>query len=237
MHPSPKFFRSHVLKVCVQKSFESLQLDIRLEADAGGITVLRGESGAGKTTIAHMICGLVTPDAGEIELEDQVVYSSERSVNLPPESRGIGCVFQTPRLFPNMTVRENILFPTKFGRRKPKLDLSECTAILGLEKLLDRSTYSLSGGEAQRVSIGRALMAAERLLILDEPLASLDPPRRRQLIDFILKAARALDVPVLCITHSDDEMRRLAVPPGMALLLSDGRLSPIALGSAGSAQS
>lgn len=220
-----------MLKAQLQKKLGSLRLDVDLQLDNTGITVLRGESGAGKTTIAHMLCGLVEPDDGSIELEGLCVFDKHRSINLPPAERGIGCVFQTPRLFPNMSVADNIRFPLVRGGRTARLNLEEAVAILGLEDLLTRAPATLSGGEAQRVAIGRALMSAERLLILDEPLSSLDPPRRRLLIDYILRCAAALDVPVLCITHSDEETRRLAQPPGRALQLRDGTLSPLSLTS------
>ncbi|MDO5531940.1 ATP-binding cassette domain-containing protein [Sutterella sp.] len=206
--------------------------ELELEADltlGSGITVLRGESGSGKSTLANLISGALTPDSGEIELEGLTVFSFGRGINLPPEARGIGFVFQEHRLLPHLTVRENIMFPVTAGGRKPRVEFEEAVAILGLAKLLERSPSGLSGGEAQRVALGRALLGAERLLILDEPLSSLDPKRRSALMDFIERATERLDIPVLFITHSEEEMRRLA---SRALLLSDGRFEEIDLGRA-----
>lgn len=198
-----------------------LMVDMTLADD---VAVLRGESGAGKSTIANLIAGALTPDEGEITLEGRLVYSSARGVNLAPESRGIGFVFQTHRLLPHLTVEENIRFPQTAGGRRPRVSFDEAVAVLGLERLLFRRPASLSGGEGQRVALARALMAAESLLILDEPLSSLDPARRTVLMDFIERAAGLLDVPVLYITHSEEEMRRLA---RRALLLQSGRLTEI----------
>ena len=189
-----------------------------------GISVLRGESGAGKTTVANLLSGAMKPDEGEIELEGLTVYSSTRRISLPPEARGIGFVFQSHRLFPHLTVRENILFPSLFGGRKSAVDFDQTVEILGLDSLLDRLPSGLSGGEAQRVALGRALMGAERLLILDEPLSSLDPKRRHALMDFIAEAARRMSVPFIYITHSEEEMRRLA---DRAFLVEDGTISEI----------
>lgn len=201
------------------------ELDLQVEMTLReGVTVLRGASGAGKSTIANLIAGALTPDEGEVRLEGRTVFSSALGVNLAPEARGIGFVFQTHRLLPHLTVEENIRFPQTAGGRRPRVSFDEAVGILGLERLLSRRPGSLSGGEGQRVALARALMGAESLLILDEPLSSLDPARRAVLMDFIERAAGLLDVPVLYITHSGEEMRRLA---RRALLLQSGRLTEI----------
>ena len=162
-----------MLKAQIRKRLGELSLSIDLSV-AKGITVLRGESGSGKTTIANLLSGALKPDEGEIELEGRSVFSTARSINLAPEARGIGFVFQTARLLPHLSVEENIRFPQTAGRRRPRVDFAEVVEILGLERLLHRHPGSLSGGEGQRVALARALMGTESLLILDEPLSSLD---------------------------------------------------------------
>ena len=215
-----------MLKAQIRKRLGELILSIDLSV-AKGITVLRGESGSGKTTIANLLSGALKPDEGEIELEGRSVFSTARSINLAPEARGIGFVFQTARLLPHLSVEENIRFPQTAGRRRPRVDFAEVVEIVGLERLLHRHPGSLSGGEGQRV----ALMGTESLLILDEPLSSLDPERRSLLMGFIERAAQTLDVPILYITHSEEEMRRLA---RRAFLLQSGRLREMDLRTAAS---
>ena len=205
-------FFSKILKARFRKTLGGFTLDAELNLEQG-INVLRGESGAGKTTVANLLSGAMKPDDGEIELEGLTVYSRERRISLPSH-----------RLFPHLTVRENILFPSLFGGRKSAVDFDETIDILGLEPLLERLPSGLSGGEAQRVALGRALMGAERLLILDEPLSSLDPRRRHVLMDFIDGASRRMNVPFIYITHSEEEMRRLA---DRAFLVEDGTIEEI----------
>lgn len=189
-----------MLKAQIRKRLGELSLSIDLSAEKG-ITVLRGESGSGKTTIANLLSGALKPDEGEIELEGRSVFSTVRGINLAPEARGIGFVFQTARLLPHLSVEENIRFP------------------------------QTAGGEGQRAALARALMGTESLLILDEPLSSLDPERRSLLMGFIERAAQTLDVPILYITHSEEEMRRLA---RRAFLLQSGRLREMDLRTAAS---
>ena len=211
-----------MLKAQIRKRLGELSLSIDLSV-AKGITVLRGESGSGKTTIANLLSGALKPGRS--------VFSTARSINLAPEARGIGFVFQTARLLPHLSVEENIRFPQTAGRRRPRVDFAEVVEILGLERLLHRHPGSLSGGEGQRVALARALMGTESLLILDEPLSSLDPERRSLLMGFIERAAQTLDVPILYITHSEEEMRRLA---RRAFLLQSGRLREMDLRTAAS---
>ena len=210
-----------MLKAQIRKRLGELSLSIDLSV-AKGITVLRGESGSGKTTIANLLSGALKPDEGEIELEGRSVFST---------ARGIGFVFQTARLLPHLSVEENIRFPQTAGKRRPRVDFAEVVEILGLERLLHRHPGSLSGGEGQRAALARALMGTESLLILDEPLSSLDPERRNLLMGFIERAAQTLDVPILYITHSEEEMRRLA---RRAFLLQSGRLREMDLRTAAS---
>ncbi len=198
------------LQMRVRKLRSRFTLSADLTIEPGIVTVLRGKSGAGKTTIADMIAGRIDPDDGFITLGDTVFFDKEKRINLSPEARGLGYVFQTHRLFPHLTVRENILFPVKFGGRKASSPLEDLADLLGIAELLDRMPSTLSGGESQRAALARALMGAETMLLMDEPLASLDAERQGVLLACIERICGRFSMPILYITHSDEETRRLA---------------------------
>lgn len=204
--------RDLCIRVRKRRGTVALDVDIRIPAD--GITVLRGESGSGKTTLADIVAGRVVPDDGLVRLGDRTIVDIRQGIVLPPSARGIGYVFQTHRLFPHLTVRENIEFARTTGHRLKAawsgLTVDEAARRLGLAHLLDRRPGTLSGGESQRAALARALFGAEDLLILDEPLSSLDPKLRERLMDEIESALTGLSIPVLYITHSDRETERLA---------------------------
>ncbi|MEZ2586659.1 molybdenum ABC transporter ATP-binding protein ModC [Kluyvera intermedia] len=182
-------------------------LQINESLPASGITAVFGVSGAGKTSLINAISGLTQPQKGRIVLNDRVLNDVEQGVCLAPEKRRIGYVFQDARLFPHYKIRGNL----RYGMAKSMAEqFDKLVALLGIESLLDRLPGSLSGGEKQRVAIGRALLTAPELLLLDEPLASLDIPRKRELLPYLQRLAREINIPMLYVSHSLDEILHLA---------------------------
>jgi len=176
-----------------------------------GITALFGPSGVGKTSVLDMVAGLVRPDAGHIVVDGEVLFDAAAGINLPPERRRCGYVFQDLRLFPHRRVRDNLLFGWRLARPEARwMSLEVATEFLGIGALLDRAPASLSGGEAQRVAIGRALLSGPRFLAMDEPLSSLDLPRREEILKVIERIRDELGLPVLYVTHDPAELERLS---------------------------
>lgn len=188
------------------------QLTIVREFQVGsGLTVLFGPSGSGKTSILNMIAGLMRPDAGHIRLDGVTLFDSERGVNLRPEKRRIGYVFQDGRLFPHRKVQTNLLYGYRLAEPKSRwMEPSQAIDFLGIQHLLDRWPASLSGGEAQRVAIGRALLSGPRALLMDEPLSSLDQPRKQEILTVIERIRDELKIPIIYVTHDRSEAERLA---------------------------
>jgi molybdate transport system ATP-binding protein len=182
-------------------------LEVDLQIPAKGITAIFGVSGAGKTSLVNAISGLTQPQRGRIQLHDRLLFDAEQKIALPPEKRRIGYVFQDARLFPHYRVRGNL----QYGMApKMKAQFDSLVSLLGLEALLPRFPLSLSGGEKQRVAIGRALLTAPDMLLLDEPLASLDLPRKRELMPYLQKLAKQVEIPMLYVSHSLEEILQLA---------------------------
>jgi molybdate transport system ATP-binding protein len=176
-----------------------------------GVTALFGPSGAGKTSIVSMVAGLLRPDAGRIVVNDQCLFDSARGTALAPEERRIGYVFQDGRLFPHLTVRSNLTYGmgrTRVSRRFVRLE--EVVDLLGIEPLLSRRPAKLSGGEKQRVAIGRALLTSPTLLLMDEPLASLDEARKAEVLPFVMRLSQRFEIPILYVSHDLEEIIRLA---------------------------
>src|SRR5712671_6800560 len=167
-----------MLLLQLQKRRGDFSLDVQIAAPTPGVVALFGRSGCGKSTLVNLISGLLAADAGRIQLNDDVLFDQRANVSLPVEARRIGYVFQDARLFPHFTVLGNLHYGLKRARGAQVIGLDETVALLGLETLLARRPHELSGGEKQRVALGRALLAQPRLLLLDEPLASLDVARR-----------------------------------------------------------
>lgn len=183
-----------------------------------------GPSGCGKSTLAGSIAGLVRPARGTISVNGRTFCSDAPPVDLPAAARGIGFVFQSHRLFPHLTVRENLFFGRVFGRRRSSADAGRLIETLGIAHLLERHPDTLSGGESQRVALGRAILAAESLLIMDEPLASLDAARKTELLGYFERIPEITGIPVLYITHAADEAERLA---RTVLRMKDGRITDV----------
>jgi molybdate transport system ATP-binding protein len=180
------------------------------ESDAG-ITGLFGPSGSGKSTIIQLIAGLVRPARGRILVDGKVLVDTEHGVRLPPHKRGVGLVFQDAQLFPHLSVRQNLTYGRFFApARNESILLSSVIDVLGIGHLLDRSPQTLSGGERQRVAIGRALYSSPTLLLMDEPLASLDTDRKLEILPFIESLRDEFSIPILYVSHSVEEIARLA---------------------------
>jgi molybdate transport system ATP-binding protein len=199
-----------VLAVNVEKKLGALKLNVRFNA-ASGATALLGSSGAGKTSVVNMIAGLLTPDNGSIALDENVLFDAAASINVPPHQRRIGYVFQEGRLFPHLSVRQNLDYGRRMSRRAPDADEFErIVALLDIGALIERRPRMLSGGERQRVAVGRAPPARPRLLLLDEPLASLDGGHKREILPFLVRLRDDSGVPMVYVSHSAAELRRIA---------------------------
>ncbi|MCM8730944.1 ATP-binding cassette domain-containing protein [Hephaestia sp. GCM10023244] len=172
----------------------------------GGLTVLFGPSGIGKTSVLNMIAGLLRPDWGYVRVSGKTLFDAAAGIDLPPEARRAGYVFQEARLFPHKRVRANLLYGCHPGAR---LGFGDTVEFLGIGHLLERWPRSLSGGEARRVAIGRALLSGARFLLLDEPLSSLDRARREEIMRAILHIRDHVRLPILMVTHDPEEAERL----------------------------
>jgi molybdate transport system ATP-binding protein len=196
--------------VDVTRQLGDVRISARFEA-GDGITALFGPSGAGKTTILNMVAGLIRPDEGRIAVNGHVLFDSAQGIDLPPERRRLGYVFQDGRLFPHRRVRGNLLYGYHLAPPDARwMSLDDAAGFLGIGHLLDRWPRSLSGGEAQRVAIGRALLSGPQFLLMDEPLSSLDAARRDGIMTVIERIRSELGLPILYVSHDPAEIERLA---------------------------
>ena len=207
-----------LLKAAFKVDYPGFNLDIDLQLPASGITVVFGPSGSGKTTLLRCIAGL--EKSGKMEIAGQVLQ--DENTFIPVNLRAIGMVFQESRLFPHLNVRDNLLYGymrTPVNSRR--LHLEDIGRVLSLEKLFERSIDKLSGGEKQRVALGRALLTSPKLLLMDEPLAALDTQRKTEIIPFIRKVEKELSIPIIYVTHSMSEVLQLV---DTMVILKDGKV-------------
>jgi molybdate transport system ATP-binding protein len=212
-----------MIEVDVAARSGRFQLEAAFSASGQGVLALFGRSGSGKTTLLNILAGLVRPDRGRVTVGDRVLFDADTGIDLRPERRRLGYVFQEHRLFPHLDVRGNLLYGL---RRAPtnerSVSFEQIVELLDLGRLLDRRPTGLSGGEKQRVAIGRALLASPRLLLMDEPLASLDAPRKDEVLPFVERLRDTLRLPIVYVTHEVGEIIRLA---DQVVLMSDGRVA------------
>ena len=211
-----------MLRVDIAKQLGDFTLEAAFTSE-GRVTGLFGASGAGKTSLVNMIAGLLRPDRGVIALDDEILDDTAKGVHVPPHRRHIGYVFQDARLFPHMNVAQNL----DYGRRMNGLagdpaQQKRVTDLLDIGHLLDRRPGKLSGGERQRVALGRALLSKPRLLLLDEPLGSLDEGRKEEILPYLVRLRDEANVPMVYVSHDAAELRQLAT---QIVMLRQGRVT------------
>ncbi|MXQ10177.1 molybdenum ABC transporter ATP-binding protein [Microvirga makkahensis] len=217
-----------ILDVDLRHRQGAFTLDARFQSE-GRLTALFGPSGSGKTTLVNAIGGLLRPTQGRICVKERVLVDTRQGIFVPKHRRRIGYVFQEARLFPHLNVRQNLHFGRWFTPKRERVaDFHAVTELLGIAHLLDRWPSTLSGGEKQRVAIGRALLSDPQLLLMDEPLASLDEERKAEIYPYIDRLRDEGDVPMVLVSHSVPEIARLATS---IVVLNDGRVTASGLAS------
>ncbi len=210
------------LSVRLKHHLPGIDLDLTFDAPHG-VTVLFGRSGSGKTTVVNAVAGLLRPEAGRVVVDDWVLFDTEAQHWLPPHKRRLGYIFQEGRLFPHLTVRQNLSYGRWFAPRGARQENPDrVIEMLGIGHLLNRRPALLSGGEKQRVAIGRALLASPRLILADEPLAALDEARKAEILPYFERLRDEVSVPILYVTHSAAEVARLATS---VVALQDGKVA------------
>ena len=199
------------MEIQIKRQQGEFLVDAAFRGAESGVTALFGPSGAGKTSIVNMVAGLARPDSGRIAVNGLCLFDSARGVDLPPERRRIGYVFQDGRLLPHLSVKSNLTYGMRLTPADRRfVDVDGVVDLLGIGHLLDRRPARLSGGEKQRVAIGRALLTSPAMLLMDEPLASLDASRKAEVLPFIMRLSRKFAIPILYVSHSLDEILNLA---------------------------
>jgi len=207
-----------MLDVNIKKTLGEMQLAVDLQIPARGVTALFGVSGSGKSSLINLISGLLNPDQGYIRLNSKTLVDTDKHICLAPNKRNIGYVFQDARLFPHYSVKGNLCYGIK---DKSAVNFDAILQLLGIEHLLKRYLFTLSGGEKQRVAIGRALLSNPDILLMDEPLSALDIPRKRELLAYLERLSQEIEIPILYVTHSVDELTALAE---RVILLDNGKV-------------
>lgn len=197
-------------------------LDVQFRGE-GGVTALFGRSGAGKSSVVNAIAGLLRPETGRIVIGDDVLFDAERGIDVAVHKRRIGCVFQDARLFPHLTVRQNLTYGARFSKgRDGAVDFDRIVDLLGISAILDRGPQNLSGGEKSRVALGRAFLSRPRLLLMDEPFAALDDQRKAELLPYLERLRDEFGIPIVYVSHAMAEVARLA---DTLVLMADGRVT------------
>jgi molybdate transport system ATP-binding protein len=210
-----------MIDVRLHLKYSAFALEVDLHLPGRGVTALYGHSGSGKTTCLRCIAGLERAADGFVQVNDEVWQDSRSGLFVPPHKRALGYVFQEASLFPHLSVRANLEFGLKrIPRAQRRVDMTQATELLGIGHLLERHPQHLSGGERQRIGIARALLTSPRLLLMDEPLAALDSKRKSEILPYLERLHDELDIPVLYVSHAQDEVARLA---DHIVLLSEGK--------------
>ncbi|MBY8934186.1 Vitamin B12 import ATP-binding protein BtuD [Pseudomonas fluorescens] len=210
-----------MIVVRLKRVYADFGLDVDLNLPGRGVTALYGHSGSGKTTCLRCIAGLERAEHGFVQINDEVWQDSDNGIFVPPHKRALGYVFQEASLFPHLSVLANLQFGLKrIARSQRRVDMAQATELLGIGHLLERHPQHLSGGERQRVGIARALLTSPKLLLMDEPLAALDSQRKSEILPYLQRLHDELDIPVLYVSHAQDEVARLA---DHLVLLSEGK--------------
>jgi molybdate transport system ATP-binding protein len=211
------------IDVSLAHAFGAFALDVRFSLQKPGVTALFGPSGAGKTSIINAIAGTFRPQRGRIVINGRTVFDSVQEIWLSPRARKTGYVFQDARLFPHMSVRDNLLFGWRRARnRVDATEIDRIVSLLGLDQLQERMPHLLSGGEKSRVGLGRALLSSPEILLLDEPLAALDAARRQEILPYLERLRDEARLPMLYVSHALDEVARLAHE---IVILKNGRVA------------
>lgn len=213
-----------MIKINISHPFQDFTFTADLLIPGNGITSIFGPSGSGKSTLLNFISGKLTPKTGFIEINDKIILDTARKISLPIHERGIGYVFQEPTLFPHYSVEKNLLYGEK--EKNPAL-FADIIALLGIEPLLKKRIAYLSGGEKQRIAIGRALLSSPNILLMDEPLSALDRARKEEILYYLEKIPGRFDIPILYVTHNVREAAQLSTS-FIAVNRGDMQLKPIA---------
>jgi len=209
-----------MIEVDIERRLGRFRLDVRFSAEAP-ILGLFGRSGSGKTSVINAIAGILRPARGMIRINDACLFDAEKGIDVPPDKRRVGYVFQDALLFPHMNVEANLLYGQRLHAPAERfIDEARVVELLGLRALLKRRTASLSGGEKQRVALGRALLAQPRILLMDEPLTALDMRRKSEILDYIERLRDELRIPIVYVSHSVAEITRIA---DTVVALDEGR--------------